>query len=44
MYVYAVGILSKYWEYGGELRKWHNKKYKYTGNGVINPARLILRK
>lgn len=26
MYVYAVGILSKYWEYGEELRKWHNKK------------------
>ena len=26
MYGCAVGILSKCWEYGEELRKWHNEK------------------
>jgi hypothetical protein len=37
MYGAAVSILSKYWEYGECLRKWHNKDYGYDGNGVVNP-------
>ena len=44
MYGCAVKILSKCWEYGEELRKWHNKKYDYDGNGVVNPAVLKISK
>ena len=40
MYGCAVSILSQYWEYGEELRKWHNKEYGYDGDGVVNPAVL----
>lgn len=38
MYGAAVSILSKYWEYGECLRKWHNKDYGYDGDGIVNPA------
>ncbi len=40
MYGVAVGILSDYWKYGEELRKWHNKQYGVdeTENGVVTPA------
>lgn len=38
MYGCAVSALSKYWEYGEDLRKWHNKEYNYSGDGVVNPA------
>jgi len=40
MYGCAVNILSQCWEYGEQLRKWHNKQYDYDGNGVVNPAVL----
>lgn len=42
MYGCAVNILSQCWEYGEELRKWHNKEYSYDGDGVVNPAILTL--
>lgn len=42
MYGCAVNILSQYWEYGEELRKWHNKEYGYDGDGVVNPAILTI--
>ena len=38
MYSCAVSALSHFWEYGEELRKWHNKKYNHDGEGVVNPA------
>ena len=38
MYGCAVNALSQLWEYGEELRKWHNKEYKYDGDGCVNPA------
>lgn len=38
MYGAAVAILSQCWEYGEELKKWHNEKYGHKGEGVINPA------
>ncbi len=38
MYGYAVHLLSKYWEYGDDLKKWHNEQYGYKGDGVVNPA------
>ena len=44
MYGCAVSILSQCWEYGEELRKWHNKKYNYNGDGVVNPAILKISK
>lgn len=44
MYGVAVNILSQCWEYGEELRKWHNKEYKYNGDGVVNPAVLTISK
>lgn len=42
MYGCAVSILSDCWEYGEILRKWHNKKYGYEGDGVVNPAILTI--
>jgi hypothetical protein len=44
MYGCAVKILSECWEYGEELRKWHNEKYDYIGDGVVNPAVLKINK
>lgn len=38
MYGAAVNILSKCWIHGEALKKWHNKKYDYDGEGVVNPA------
>lgn len=32
MYGKAVRILSQFWEYGEELRKWNNKKYNHKDN------------
>lgn len=40
MYGCAVSILAEVWEYGEELRIWHNKEYSYSGDGVVNPAVL----
>lgn len=42
MYGCAVQIIAKYWEYGEELRKWHNKEYNYEGDGTVNPAILTI--
>ena len=42
MYGAAVSILSQCWQYGEELRKWHNKQYNYEGDGVANPAILVI--
>ena len=42
MYGCAVNALSHLWEYGEELRKWHNKEYNYEGDGVVNPAILTI--
>ena len=48
MYGCAVGLLSQTWEYGEQLRRWHNidtqigeegKKANKSG-GVLNPALL----
>lgn len=44
MYGMAVNILSQCWQYGEELRKWHNKEYNYEGNGVVNPTILTVSK
>lgn len=50
MYGAAVSILSKVWQHGEELRRWHNKetqlgdegdKANETG-GVLNPAMLSI--
>jgi hypothetical protein len=43
MYGASVNILSHCWEHGEELRKWHNKEYEYEGDGVVNPAILIVK-
>ena len=40
MYGCAVNALSQLWEYGEELRVWHNAEYDYCGDGVVNPAVL----
>lgn len=44
MYGAAVGILSKCWVYGENLRKWHNNEYNYDGDGVVNPAVITVSK
>lgn len=44
MYGCAVGILSRCWKHGEELRKWHNKDYGHDGDGVVNPAILTISK
>lgn len=42
MHVCAVNVLSQVWKYGEELRKWHNKKYGYEGDGVVNSTVLTI--
>lgn len=42
MYGASIQILSQSWKYGEELMKWHNKKYNYDGDGVVNPAVLVI--
>ena len=42
MYGCAVSILAECWEYGEELRKWHNKEYDYKGARVVNPAIMTI--
>lgn len=42
MYGCAVRILALTWEYGEELRVWHNRKYGHEGDGVVNPAILTI--
>ena len=42
MYGAAVSLLSQAWEYGEDLRVWHNKQYKYEGEGTVNPAVLTI--
>jgi hypothetical protein len=50
MYGCAVGILSKVWEHGEELRRWHNLKTQIgtegekanESGGVLNPALLCI--
>ncbi len=43
MYGCAVSVLTMVWEHGEELRKWHNKEYGYSGDGVVNPAIITIR-
>lgn len=43
MYGCAVAALADFWEYGEELRQWHNSKYGHYGDGVVNPAILTVR-
>lgn len=40
MYGCAFSLLSYFWEYGEELRLWHNKRYHHNSDGVVNPAIL----
>jgi len=42
MFGVAVNILSQIWEYGDELKDWHNNKYNYIGNGIVNPAIITI--
>lgn len=43
MYGCAVAALSDFWEYGEELRVWHNAQYGHHGDGVVNPAILTVK-
>lgn len=43
MYGCAVSALSRFWEHGEDLRKWHNKEYGHEGAGVVNPAILTIK-
>lgn len=40
----AVEALAEYWEYGGQLRDWYNKKNGYAGPDVYNRAYELLEK
>lgn len=40
MYGCALSLLLYFWEYGEELRLWHNKRYHHDNDGVVNPAIL----
>lgn len=44
MYEVSVSILSQYWEYGEDLREWHNKKYDYKGYDVVSSTILTVSK
>ncbi len=42
MYGCAVEALAYFWERGEQLREWHNGKYGHSGDGVVNPAVLVV--
>jgi hypothetical protein len=42
MYGCVIQALSRYWQFGEELRKWHNKEYNHEGEGVVNPAIITI--
>lgn len=42
MYGMAVTLLSESWKYGDELAAWHNNKYNHKGDGIANPAVVII--
>lgn len=43
MYNCAVNMLSDYWKYGQELRRWHNKKWGLEDcDGVVNPTVMAI--
>lgn len=39
----AVQALVECWSHGEELRRWHNAQYGHSGEGVVNPAVLVIR-
>lgn len=44
MYGCAVSILSEVWEYGEELRAWHNGKYGVAeSDNTINPVIVTIK-
>lgn len=43
MYGAAVSILAQCWKHGETLRAWHNGEYNYEGEGVVNPAILVVK-
>lgn len=52
MYYEAVVLLTNFWKYGSELRRWHNLKVQYCDEGeianeagyILNPTRLVFTK
>lgn len=44
MYGAAVKALAHFWQFGDELRRWHNKEYGVSEDkaGVVNPAILTI--
>ena len=42
MYGAVVNTLANFWKYGEQLRVWHNNKYHYGSEGVVNSAILIM--
>lgn len=43
MYSCAVMVLSKTWKHGETLLKWHNSKYGYEGDGIVNPTVMAVK-
>lgn len=41
----VMGGLTKFWVFGEELRRWHNKQYGISEDkeGVVNPAILTIK-
>ena len=37
MYARAIRVLADSWEYGDELKAWHNKKHGYEGAEIVCP-------
>ena len=42
MYNYAVKSLAYFWVYGEQLRQWHNRRYDYDGDGVVNSSMITI--
>lgn len=40
MYGCVMQALAHFWQFGEELREWHNNQYGHSGKGVVNPAIL----
>ncbi len=43
-YNMAIQFLVKCWEYGEELRKWHNGEYDHDGDGIVNSSILKVKR
>ena len=43
MYPICISLLADCWIFGDDLRNWHNKKYGYKGDKVVNNSVITVK-